>query len=72
MFSMTLKGRAPFQVLVFRFRFTENRSLEYCVFLRTVENYWQGIAGGGEDDGTPLQEARREFRKKVGLAASRN
>jgi dATP pyrophosphohydrolase len=53
-------GRAPFQVLVFPYRQTADGDYEYAIFLRRNERFWQGIAGGGEDDETPLQAAARE------------
>jgi dihydroneopterin triphosphate diphosphatase len=56
-------SRAPFQVLVIPFRCTDEGSFEYCLFLRKVENYWQGIAGGGEGN----EAAVREFREESGV-----
>ena len=53
--------RAPFQVNVFPFRTNPDGTLEYAVFQRTDDSkVWQGIAGGGEDDETPLEAAIRE------------
>lgn len=37
---------------------------------RTDYLCWQGIAGGGEDDETPLEAAKREALEEAGLAAS--
>ncbi|MBN2044799.1 MAG: NUDIX pyrophosphatase [Anaerolineales bacterium] len=56
-------ARAPFQVLVFPYRLTPAGSCEYAIFFRRSPRYggfWQGIAGGGEDEETPLQAAKRE------------
>ncbi|HEY5728739.1 MAG TPA: hypothetical protein VIS72_01715 [Anaerolineales bacterium] len=32
--------------------------LEYALLMRADEGFWQGIAGGGEDDEYPLETAR--------------
>ena len=58
--------RAPFQVLVLPYRWKEGK-LEYAV-LKVVDGaYWQFVAGGGEDQETPLEAARRECREETGL-----
>jgi len=31
------------------------------------EQFWQGISGGGEDDETPLEAARRETYEETGI-----
>ena len=59
-------ARAPFQVLVFPFKRSQGR-IEYALFLRSDDECWQGIAGGGEDDETPLAAARREANEEAGL-----
>jgi dATP pyrophosphohydrolase len=63
-------SRAPFQVLVFPYRQTSTGSYLYAIFFRSSPRYgafWQGIAGGGEDDETPLQAAVRESWEEGGL-----
>ncbi|MFN2143810.1 MAG: NUDIX hydrolase [Anaerolineales bacterium] len=63
-------ARAPFQVLVFPYRRTAAGSYEFAIFFRRSPRYgdfWQGIAGGGEDDETPLQAAQRESWEEGGL-----
>jgi dATP pyrophosphohydrolase len=62
-------GRAPFQVLVFPFRRDQAGRLEYAIFRRTDIGVWQGIAGGGEDDETPIEAAIREAREETGTTA---
>jgi dATP pyrophosphohydrolase len=52
--------RAPYQVLVIPYRVVEYGNVEYALFQRADSGKWQGIAGGGEDEETPLQTARRE------------
>jgi dATP pyrophosphohydrolase len=62
--------RAPFQVIVFPYRQTEDRIFEYAIFFRRTLRYgdfWQAISGGGEDDESPLQAARREANEEGGL-----
>lgn len=61
-------ARAPFQVLAIPFRRAANGLFEYALFKRTDCQYWQGIAGGGEDDETPLAAARREAYEEAGIS----
>jgi dATP pyrophosphohydrolase len=59
-------ARAPFQVLVLPYRLTPG-GIEYAVFRRSDGDYWQFVAGGGEDEETPLEAARREAFEEAGL-----
>ena len=59
-------ARAPFQVLVFPFRRTQE-GLEYALFSRSDSECWQGIAGGGEDDETPGAAAIRAAHEVAGI-----
>lgn len=61
--------RAPFQILVLPFRHREGR-LEFAIFCRTDDGSWQGIAGGGEDDESPVEAARREAAEEAGIPMS--
>ena len=61
-------ARSPFQILVFPFRRVPE-GLLYGIFRRRDGEYWQGIAGGGEDDETPLQTARREACEEAGISS---
>lgn len=61
--------RAPFQILVLPYR-RAGDTWEYAVFRRRDFACWQGIAGGGEDDETPLEAARREAWEEAGLPRS--
>ncbi len=58
--------RAPFQVLVLPYRKTA-AALEFAVFRRSDYVCWQGIAGGSEDDETPLEAAKREASEEAGI-----
>lgn len=60
--------RAPFQILAIPYRITDTSPL-YCVFHRSDCNQWQFIAGGGEDDETPFQAAKREIFEEGGVIA---
>ncbi|WP_419169274.1 NUDIX hydrolase [Negativibacillus massiliensis] len=62
--------RAPFQILAIPYRFV-NQVPVYCVFYRTDSGEWQFIAGGGEDNETPLQAASREILEEGGVLANR-
>ncbi len=59
--------RAPFQVLVLPYRRTAN-TFEFAVFSRSDYECWQGVAGGGEDDETPLEAARREAYEEASIS----
>ncbi|WP_226537396.1 NUDIX hydrolase [Fictibacillus halophilus] len=61
--------RAPFQVLVLPYRMTGS-IIEYAILKRADLHYWQGIAGGGEGEETPLEAARREVFEETGLTES--
>jgi len=66
-------ARAPFQVLVIPYRFTSRDQLEYALLLRDSPRYgefWQPVAGGGEDEETPLEAAQRESLEETGLSTS--
>jgi len=60
-------ARAPFQVLVYPYRITEAGQIEYALMKRSNEGYWQAIAGGGEDEETPLDAAKRETNEESGI-----
>ena len=62
-------ARATFQVVVFPFR-QRGESVEYAVFRRADAGYWQGIAGGGEDDESPLEAAKRETEEEAGIPST--
>jgi len=59
-------ARAPFQTLTIPYRQTQD-GIRYAVFLRSDGGYWQWIAGGGEDDETPLEAAKREAFEEAGI-----
>ena len=61
-------SRAPFQVHVIPFRKKEN--FEYAIFRRADAGYWQGIAGGGEDNESPIEAAKRETSEEANIPAS--
>ena len=60
-------ARASFQVLVYPYRQTDTAAFEYALFRRAVVGWWQGIAGGGEDNETPIQAARRETHEEAAI-----
>jgi dATP pyrophosphohydrolase len=59
-------SRAPFNVLVFVHR-RVGESIEYALLRRADAGYWHTVSGGGEDDETPLEAARRETHEEAGL-----
>lgn len=60
-------SRAPFQILVLPFRTLHNHEWEVALFKRSDTHYWQGIAGGGEANESPLTAARREAFEEAGI-----
>ena len=60
--------RSPMQVMVFPYRPRPDGSMEYAVFRRSdAPNIWQAIAGGGEDDETPMETAIRESAEEAAI-----
>lgn len=59
--------RAPFQILAIPFRKTAPAQQQFCIFHRSDLDQWQFVAGGGEDDETPLEAAVREILEETGI-----
>lgn len=62
--------RAPFQILAIPYQIIDG-SPRYCVFHRADHDQWQFIAGGGEDNETPLEAAKRETVEEGGVQADK-
>ena len=62
--------RAPFQILAIPYKAVDS-SIFYCVFHRSDFDQWQFIAGGGEDDESPVQAAKREIWEESGVVADK-
>lgn len=60
--------RAPFQILAIPYKYADGELL-FCVFLRADLEMWQFISGGGEDDETPIEAAKREVFEESGITA---
>lgn len=58
--------RAPYQILAIPYRII-NGNILFCVLHRADIDYWQFIAGGGEDKEIPIEAARREIFEEVGI-----
>lgn len=58
--------RAPFQVLVIPYKII-NKKILYGIFLRSDMKVWQAISGGGEDNETPIEAAKREAYEEAGI-----
>ncbi len=63
-------SRAPFQVLVYPYRKASDGRFEYALMKRADEGFWQGIAGGGEDNESALEAAKRETLEETGIPAT--
>jgi NTP pyrophosphohydrolases including oxidative damage repair enzymes len=63
-------SRAKMQVLVIPYIENED-GIKYCIFNRSDteanEDFWQFVAGGGEDDEKPLETAKRETWEETGM-----
>ena len=59
--------RAPFNVLVYPYIKTNETGFEYALLRRSDHGFWHGVAGGGEDNETPLEAARRETHEEAGI-----
>ena len=64
--SRRITMRAPFQILAIPYRIVDGTPM-YCVFHRADHDQWQFIAGGGEDNETPLAAAKRETFEEGGV-----
>ena len=62
--------RAAFQILAIPYRIMDGTP-RYCVFRRADHDQWQFIAGGGEDNETPLEAAKRETFEEGGVQAQK-
>ena len=60
--------RAPYQILAIPYRKIKEIR-EFCIFHRTDFDQWQFIAGGGEDDETPIEAAKCEILEETGIEA---
>lgn len=61
--------RALFQVLVIPYRINKG-SVEFAILKRSDLLVWQGVAGGGEDDESPLEAAKRETCEELNVCDS--
>lgn len=60
--------RAPFQILALPYRIIDG-IVHYCVLHRADHDQWQFVSGGGEDEETPLDAAKREIFEEIGIRA---
>lgn len=61
--------RAPFQILAIPYKIVDGEPL-FCVLHRADHDQWQFIAGGGEDDETPIRAAKREIFEEGGVTVT--
>ena len=59
-------ARAKFQVLVIPFK-RDGEEIKFCMFYRANMKVWQFIAGGGEDNETKIEAAKREAFEEAGI-----
>ena len=59
--------RAPFNVLVIPFYRAAGEETRYCVLRRADAGFWQWVAGGGEDEESPVETAIRETIEETGI-----
>jgi len=58
--------RAPLQILAFPF-IKEDGKYYYALFKRKDIGVWQAIAGGGEDNETPVEAMKREIYEEASI-----
>ena len=63
-------GRGRFQVLVIPFR-KSGSDYEFAALKRSDRGDWQGIAGGGKDDESLLEGAKREAEEEANIPRHR-
>jgi dihydroneopterin triphosphate diphosphatase len=61
-------ARAPFQALVYPYYKVGDGEFVYALLKRSDAEYWQAVAGGGEDNETPIEAARRETHEETGIS----
>jgi dihydroneopterin triphosphate diphosphatase len=61
--------RRPYQIIAFPYTRRGN-SYRYAIFKRKDLKFWQAISGGGEDDETPIETAKREAFEEAGIDKS--
>ena len=60
-------ARAPFQVLIIPYK-KDKKTIQYCIFERKDPPLQiQFVAGGGENDESPIDAATRELYEETGL-----
>ena len=62
--------RSAFQILAIPYRIIDGTPF-YCVFHRADFDQWQFIAGGGEEDETPFEAAKREVFEEGGVLSDK-
>lgn len=58
--------RQPYQTLIFPYKM-EKEEVKYAIFLRRDMKVWQGICGGGENEETIIETAKRECFEEAGI-----
>lgn len=58
--------RKPKNVLVFLYRY-RNKNIEYCIFYRKKQKFYQGISGGVEDNEKIVDTVIREVYEESGI-----
>ncbi|MFC1953573.1 NUDIX pyrophosphatase [Chloroflexota bacterium] len=61
-------ARATFNAGVFPYRKNREGVFEYALLKRADAGFWQGVTGGGEDNETPLETAKRETFEETGIS----
>ena len=60
-------SRAKFQVLIIPYRIKGSGIAEFAVVKRIDVDVWQFLSGGGEDNETPMEAAKREANGEGGI-----
>ena len=61
--------RAPYNVLILPY-YCEEENIIFCIFKRDDMDLWQFVAGGGENEETPIIAAKRESFEEAGISSN--
>ncbi len=62
--------RAPFNVMVYPYIKVGDNEFEYALLKRADNGAWLGVSGGGENNETVLEAAKRETFEEAGISTA--
>ena len=61
-------SRLPYQVLVLPFRWDNDGSVKFAILERAYGGGWGALSGGGEEEESPLEAAKRQASEKAAIS----